>query len=654
MKPTVLAGGILFLTAACSGGDAGAPAVPAATFVVDSARGDAIQPVVSPDSTRLAWAQTVDGASAIFVGNPDGSNAVQLTHGVWDTAPVWSPDSRMIAYLAESPDFDLFVVSIDGSEPRQLTSQPGQEAPRQWLPDGSGVVYAHEGVGPVHTLVAPLDGSSPRPLLPPIEGNQYGTMSPDGSRAAFTLIRGGSSTVWVQDLDGGEARQITDEGLEEGSIQMWSPDGRSVAYTSRRTGTWDIWIFDLSTGERRQLTTDIHNDEAPLWSPDGQWIAFRSDRGGQTDLWIVPAAGGTPSRVTDDLLYEQDFVWAADGRSLYVGRRDLTVGLKVVPIDGSPARDLIDWPGYATEAVDVSPDGTTVLFESNRSGNADIWSVPFAGGEPSLFAASPVFDEAPVYSPDGARVLFHSHRGGTGDLWVMPATGGDAVRLTNGPSDDGNARWSPDGSMIAFASDMATDRRELWVIPSSGGEARRLTTDHGDIADPRWSDDSTIYFIGVEPGGTQDLFRVTLDGGQPEALGASPYIGVGDLSPDGMHYAYASFEGGWAFIDVIPTTGGPPRRLTNRTDRVYQSALHWSRDGASIFVSDLDFADDSDDLQIVSWPAGEWSQLTRTPGVNERPEAIAPNGDVIVLAGRYSGTVVSIDVSGLIAGGGTP
>jgi TolB protein len=658
MIPFAVAAIPLLMLAACRGEDGGLDIDH--TVVVSEDAGRPFGVALSPDGMKLAYAMPVVGQSAIFVANADGSEPVRLTNGVWDDTPYWSPDGHWIAYRAEAPDFDVFVVAAEGGEPRQLTSGPAYDEPTGWLPDGSGVLVYRYGEGDVRTLAVPLDGAAPHPLVPQPGGNQFVTVSPDGSQVAFDVHRGGAGTIWVQGLADGAPRQLTTEGLEDGSPtrNMWSPDGRSVAYTSRRTGTRDIWIADVETGALRQLTSDIRNDGEHTWSPSGTWIAFLSDRGGQDDIWIVPSLGGQPRRVTQDLAIEGYLAWSPDETAVFYNRLESTVGIHAIAVGDGADRVLVEWEGYDAYDPVVSPDGRTVLFVSERSGNLDIWSVPLEGGEPAPFAASPQEDAHPRYSPDGSRVLFQSDRAGSFDVWVQPADGGDPRRLADWASSEVGPRWSPDGRFVSFASNRDASNYDVWVIAAEGGDARRLTVG-ANITDaagePIWAPDGqAIYYIGGSPDGNNDLYRVPLSGGAPQALGASPNIGVGALSPDGEWFAYAVFEEGWGFIEVISTSGGTPRRLTERSERVYQSQAVWSPDGTSLIVTDYDFENYATDLLRVTWPDGEWVRLTQTPDVGEGMvgnSAFTPDGDeLLVSVLTVSSQIMAASVADLLAG----
>ncbi len=642
---------------ACTGDDRAR--VPVQTVLLGEAAGLPATPALSPDGSRLAWSQPVEGQSRIFVGGSDASNPVRLSTGTWDTGPVWSPDGRWIAYAGESPEFDLWVVSVDGGEPRQLTSGPARDQPTGWLPDASGIVFRRLGAGEARTLVAPLEGGAARPLVAPLGGNQFVALSPDGTRAAIELGRGSNSTIWLQDMAGGPARQLTTEGFEEGSPlrSSWSPDGRFLVFTSRRTGTTDLWTANVETGELRQLTSDVRNDRDHLWSPDGKWIAFTSDRGGQPDVWIVAAEGGEAIRVTDDLALETDLNWHPDGSALHFfrGETDARVG---VTVPGGDPRILVEWAGYQVlqPSATLSPDERTLLFVGNRSGNFDIWSVPLAGGDAVPFVASPLNDGWPQYSPDGSQVMFSSNRAGSSDLWVVPATGGEPRRLTEWTSNEGLGRWSPDGTQIAFLSDRETTQSEVWVIPATGGTARRVTSFNETVsAPPEWSPDGRSLYVALQGERGARLFRVPVNGGRPQALRLSSTTTVNgsghSLSPDGAWYAYSAVAGGWSFVEITPTAGGPPRRITRRTERVWQPSSVWSPDGSRLAVPDWQFGNDAT-TNVLELSVGDTTTrlITTRPRSFESPELYTSDGRIVFSAVGAASQIVRVSVADLLGG----
>jgi Tol biopolymer transport system component len=582
--------------------------VPRQSVLVADVGGAPFQASLSPDGTRLAWAQPVGGQSRIHVGAPDGSNPVRVSTGTWDFLPLWSPDGKSIAYSGESPQYDIWVVAADGGEPRQLTSGPANDAAVGWLADGSGVVFQRTGAGEVRTLVAPVDGGPIRQLVPHPGGNVWGTVSPDGSQVAFALFRGSESTIWVQPLADGPARQLTTEGFEDGASnrKMWSPDGRHLVFTSRRTGTMDLWTANVETGELLQITSDVRNDIGHVWSPDGRWIAFSSDRGGQWDIWIVSSSGGDAVRVTNDLAVEAEIGWFADGQSLYFDRNDLGGSIGV--------------------------------------------TVP--GGEAVPFAASPLDDAQPQFSPDGRQVAFTSNRTGSFDLFVAPAAGGEPRRLTDWPGNEDRPAWSPDGQTIAFVADRDASQLDVWLVSAAGGTPRRLTTFDRRINGPlAWSPDGAsiyVYSSGEQGAG---LHRVPVARGRPRALQVAPATtgGFGSLSPDGAWFAYAAIEGGWAFIEIAPTDSGPPRRITRERERVWHPAGVWSSDGRRIAVPAWQFGDDpTTNVLELSVNDSTTRVVTNRSRSYEAADFYLRDGRVVFTATRNEARIVKVDVSRLL------
>jgi Tol biopolymer transport system component len=479
-----------------------------------------------------------------------------------------------------------------------------------------------------------------------MQGNVHSTWSRDGALLLFDVHQGAGGTIWVQDsAAGSKPRQLTTEGHETGiGPTAWSPDSKQVAYVSRRTGTQDIWILDIASGQTRQLTNDIRDDNNPRWSPDGRMIAFLSDRGGQRDLWVMPSAGGDAVRLTNDPAIEDEPRWAIDGKSVYYSSTQNALEFQFVPLAGGPARRIHAWEEWDIGSARLSPDGKTIIYDSPRVGNGDVFALPAAGGEPVTVGSSPLNDNSPRFSPDGSQVALLSNRGGTYDIWTVPTSGGEARNVTASPGDEGEPVWSPDGSQIAFASSRDVGGSDLWVIASSGGTPRRLTRDNLRPASYQWSPDGRyLYFQGQRPGGRGDFdyFRVAATGGRLEPLGASPRIITSRLSRDGTQVVFATAERGWAFTHLMPATGGRSRQITTDTTNVYQPGAIWSMGDSLLVVSQLDLTGNRDNADILTYRLsdGRWTQLTRTVG-NEDVYGITPDGNEILVALRTDKTQV--------------
>ena len=124
--------------------------------------------------------------------------------------------------------------------------------------------------------------------------------------------------------------------------------------------------------------------------------------------------------------------------------------------------------------------------------------------------ASTRVEACPQFSPDGTRIVFASDRTGSDEIWVSDAAGSNLVQLTSfgGPM-AGIPRWSSDGRRIAFDGDWG-----IHVIDVDGGRSRRVASDTPDAVVPSWSRDGRwIYFASTRTG-RLEVWKVPAAGGQ--------------------------------------------------------------------------------------------------------------------------------------------
>jgi Tol biopolymer transport system component len=141
-------------------------------------------------------------------------------------------------------------------------------------------------------------------------------ISPDGKRIACTSTRSGSWEIWVSDLDGANALQLTRMNAPTGTgAPRWSPDGSMIAFASDSEGQFDVFLIPATGGKPRNMTSNPTFDHVPSFSRDGKWLYFSSARSGRFEVWKMPVSGGDPVQVT------RDGGWvpleSADGRDLY-------------------------------------------------------------------------------------------------------------------------------------------------------------------------------------------------------------------------------------------------------------------------------------------------------------------------------------------------
>ena len=328
-------------------------------------------------------------------------------------------------------------------------------------------------------------------LTAAVGGSHSPKWSPDGSRITF-VAGGGLGAV---DHETGDFEMLADDlslsgvGSLGAPQPIWAPDGGWVAYTSDKGGAPDIWLWrDISApgvdgALEVQRTTLSARANGLAWSPDGSRIAFSGDRYGNMDIWTVSVTDGQVHRLTDDPRYEGYPSWTprwqpaalrAHGRPLGRPRRDRSGPGRQQPAHGRSRHGVLRLPRrQAFGAAQVSPDGETVLFRSQRSGWLNFWVAPRDGSaEPRPIAASDHDQSDARWSPDGSWISYTENRDGVHSLRLVSADGSQRKALVD--TEVGAAlrpEWSPDGGRISYTFETPTRPAELFVIDvESGGE----------------------------------------------------------------------------------------------------------------------------------------------------------------------------------------
>ena len=139
-----------------------------------------------------------------------------------------------------------------------------------------------------------------------------------------------------------------------------------------------------------------------------------------------------------------------------------------------------------------SPDGSRIVFDSRRSGNAEIWVCNADGSNPVQLTSLESTSGSPRWFPDGRRIVFDSEKEGQPEIYVIDIDTLVPRRLTNEPSDDVTPSVSHDGKWIYFSS-KRTGRLEVWRLPAEGGEAVQVTHE-GGIQPFESPDGKVVYY----------------------------------------------------------------------------------------------------------------------------------------------------------------
>jgi Tol biopolymer transport system component len=438
------------------------------------------------------------------------------TYRGYELSPSISPDGKQVVFSwngEKQDNFDIYVQLIGSGKPLRLTTDAAEDTSPSWSPDGASIAFLRVQGGKAKLMIIPTLGGAEReigeffvrPIYPSLAQSPPTTWTPDG-RWVLTSASVSADPVaplWLYSVDGGEKRQLTtppSRGWGD-SYPAFSPDGRTmlfVRYSAPMTG--DLCILEMSpnlnaNGEPRRLTSDNDLILGAAWTPGGESIVFSTNRGGVLALWQIPRSGSPSHRLSvgENGLFPSVSRWA--NRLVYSQSiRDSNVWRVNV-------QDLTDPPALllASTRADLnpsySPDGRQIAFESDRSGNEEVW-VSDADGSNAFQLVHMGRSGSPRWSPDGQRIAFDSNVTGNWQIYTVSLRGGRPERFTNSAATDSRPSWSHDGKWIYFGSNRSGSW-QVWKMPAGGGPAQQVTRNGGYNAFES-ADGKTIYYTKGE------------------------------------------------------------------------------------------------------------------------------------------------------------
>jgi tricorn protease len=491
---------------------------------------------------------------------------------------------------------DIWVVPKAGGLATRLTSAPGEELFPRFSPDGSQIAFSANYDGNLEVYAVHALGGDPVRLTHHPMDDRVVAWHPDGKRILFASGRESGrqrfSQFYLVGVNGGLPEKLA---VPYGEFAVFSPDGREVAYVpqtqSNRTwkryrGGWaaDIWRFDLTSFAATNLTASPANDEFPMWH--GTTIYFLSDRGADEryNLWAFDTRSRQTRQVTHltdyDISYPSagpnDIVFQAGGRLYlfdFATEKTTEVAVQVVTdrMTLKPRGQKVD---SLITSVAVSPSGKRVAFEAR----GDVFTVPAEFGPVVDVTQTPgVAERYPRWSPDGKTLAFWSDRSGEYELTLKPAESpGEERKITSlGRGFRYPPSWSPDSTRVAYLDEAMRVRiTEVKKGTTTQVDESPVFMSHGDLESVtlRWSPDSRwLAWSRPVPSGLRAIFLYDTKNGkkhqatsgyfndqQPVFDKEGKYLFF--LSNRNFEPSYSDMDNSWAYANSTQLVAVPLRR----------------------------------------------------------------------------------------------
>ncbi|MCU0304825.1 MAG: hypothetical protein MUC56_12285 [Thermoanaerobaculales bacterium] len=248
-----------------------------------------------------------------------------------------------------------------------------------------------------------------------------GRPGPFLSRIAFISDRTGSSEIWVMDWDGANQKQLT----KHNALALgpsWSPDGRHLVFTSYLRGNPALYLLTPQEGYLKLLWDRGGVNSSASVSPDGKTIAFASSVDGNVDVYTIPIEGGEAQRLTTARGIDTQPAWAPNGRQIaFTSARSGSPQVYLMDADGSNVR-RVSFGAYFHDEPAWAHDGTRIACTTRDQGTFKIATINAVTTERTVIPA-PGNNESPCFSPEGSMIVFESDRTGRPQIYITDANG---------------------------------------------------------------------------------------------------------------------------------------------------------------------------------------------------------------------------------------
>lgn len=442
-----------------------------------------------------------------------GGTAHRLTtHAGEESWPYFSPDGSQLAFRASyDGSAGVYVMAAAGGTPRRIDWEPrGASQPVGWTPDGRVIVRVPQKTGVPDFRLVFIDPVSGGSEGVPLSQAAEASVSADGTVFFARMPRQNSNSRWYK---GGtaqylwkyapaapEAEPLTSDYPGSSRQPNLLSNGR-LYFLSDREGGMNIWSMDQE-GSSLTRHTVLEDWDTQELAGDGESLVFRLG----ADLWTFSPASNTSTKLDITLASDQEqslVDWetkpmdnVSDADVSWDGKRVALVSrgeLFVAPVGGARLVHASRDSGVRYRNVTFTPDSTTVMALSDKSGELEWWRVSIDGiGDPVQVSKGPgMLRQDGVPSPDGKSLVHYSRQNG---MWLVDLSSGASTRIAEEPV-GAQAVWSPDSRYVVFAVQTPNQMTALAAYDTVAKTTTGITSDRFMENNPVWSADGNWLFF---------------------------------------------------------------------------------------------------------------------------------------------------------------
>ena len=266
------------------------------------------------------------------------------------------------------------------------------------------------------------------------------------SQIYFVSDRSGHKEIWVMDYDGSNQRQLTHLDSIALSPRI-SPDGSRLAFSSLTKNGWDIMMYSLDLNRMVSFPRFGGTNLSPAWSGDGLKLGFSSSRAGESQIYVSDASGGNVRRLTSNKGPDVSPVWnrKTGAQIAFVSGQTGLPQIYTMEADGTNQQRVTD-QGYAVSPA-WAPNGQFLSlawvrkYGPGEPGASDIYLMDIASKQWVQLTHDGGRNDFPSWAPDGRHIVFQSNRSGSLQIWSMLADGSNQKQLTSSGSNS-EPDWS--------------------------------------------------------------------------------------------------------------------------------------------------------------------------------------------------------------------